>query len=142
MTTTVYFATNRQMSNSADAIDGYPAEITKPLSPQDITYGKALVDGGDIQTNAQGNVTSIMQINKGEFGAATFQELSNTPKDLLVFIHGFANTFSDAITRAALNRDWMAASGLPSTDTTVIGFCWPSEGRVVGPVLPGPYLRD
>lgn len=142
MTTTVYFATNRQVANSADAIDGYPAEITKPLRPQDITYGTALVDGGDIQTNAQGNVTSITQINKGEFGAATFQELSNAPKDLLVFIHGFANTFSDAITRAALNRDWMAASGLPSTDTTVIAFCWPSEGRVVGPVLPEPYLRD
>src|SRR3954470_7261242 len=58
--------------------------------------------------------------------------LDNLGSDLLVFIHGFDNTFSDAISRAAFNREWLAASGLPGTNTTVVAFSWPSSGRVVG----------
>jgi esterase/lipase superfamily enzyme len=60
-----------------------------------------------------------------------------------VFVHGFDNTFSDALTRAAFNREWLAASGLPGTNTTVVAFSWPSSGRIVGyPVAQDAYLAD
>jgi esterase/lipase superfamily enzyme len=62
---------------------------------------------------------------------------------LLVFIHGFDNTFSDAITRAAFNREWLAAAQKPGTDTAVIAFSWPSKGKVIAfPVLQKDYLAD
>ena len=50
---------------------------------------------------------------------------------LLQHVHGFDNAFSDALTRAAFNREWLAASGQPGTNTTVVAFSWPSSGRVV-----------
>ena len=70
-------------------------------------------------------------------------ELSNAGRDLLVFIHGFDNTLSDAVTRAAFNREWLAASQMPGTDTTVIAFSWPSKGQIIAfPVLQADYLAD
>src|SRR5262249_31343375 len=70
-------------------------------------------------------------------------DLTASGRDMLVFIHGFDNTFSDAITRAAFNREWLAASGAPATDTTVIAFSWPSLGKLVSPpILQSDYLTD
>ncbi len=113
------------------------------MSPQLITYGIATVDGVDIATNTQGTVAQISDVQQGEFSPKAVQALSNPGKDLLVFIHGFDNTFSDAVTRAAFNREWLAASGMPRTDTTVIAFSWPSIGQAVAfPVLQKDYLSD
>jgi esterase/lipase superfamily enzyme len=70
-------------------------------------------------------------------------DLSNAGRNLLVFIHGFDNTFEDAITRAAFNREFLAASGQPGTDTTVLAFGWPSLGKIVSfPVLDADYRHD
>lgn len=64
-------------------------------------------------------------------------------RDLLVFIHGFDNSFEDAITRAAFNRKWFAASGVTTADMAVIAFSWPSLGQIVGFPLPQEdYLHD
>jgi len=109
LATTVYFATNRIVTNPSDPDGGYTSAIVPPLKPEEITYGTAIIDGIDIATNA----------------------------------HGFDNTFSDALARAAFNREWLAASGLPGTNTTVVAFSWPSSGRVVGyPVAAEVYLAD
>jgi esterase/lipase superfamily enzyme len=70
-------------------------------------------------------------------------DLSNAGRNLLIFIHGFDNDFEDAITRAAYNREFLAASGKPGTDTTVLAFSWPSLGQIVSfPVLDADYLHD
>jgi esterase/lipase superfamily enzyme len=143
MPTTVYFATNRVVTNSADAINGYEAVMVPPLRPQEITYGTAVVDGVNVQTGAQGAVSQINDVNQGGFSPQAIRDLSNPGRDLLVFIHGFDNTFSDAVTRAAFNREWFAASHMPGTDTTVIAFCWPSKGKIFSPpVLQADYLAD
>jgi esterase/lipase superfamily enzyme len=143
MTTMVYFATNRVVSNAADPIKGYGTGMVSPMSPQLITYGTATVDGVDIATNNPGTVSRISDVQQGGFSPKAVQALSNPGKDLLVFIHGFDNTFSDAVTRAAFNREWLAASGMPQTDTTVIAFSWPSLGKAVTfPVLQKDYLTD
>src|SRR5689334_21403926 len=106
--------------------------MVPPLKPQEITYGTAIVDGIDIAANGQGFVSEINDTKQGGFSDQAFATLSNPGTDLLVFIHGFDNTFSDALARAAFNREWLAASGLPGTNTTVVAFSWPSSGRVVG----------
>jgi esterase/lipase superfamily enzyme len=101
------------------------------------------VDGVDIKTNQQGSITSIQDTNKGTFATSVTGDLSNAGRNLLVFIHGFDNTFEDAITRAAFNREFLAASGKPETDTTILAFSWPSLGKIVSfPVLDGDYRHD
>jgi esterase/lipase superfamily enzyme len=143
MPTTVYFATNRQVTNAQDAVNGYPAAMVPPLDPTQITYGTATVTGVDIPSNTQGVVSGVTDISKGGFSQSAIQTLSNAGNDLLIFIHGFDNTFSDAVTRAAFNREWLAASGAPRTDTTVIAFSWPSSGQLVEfPILQKAYLSD
>jgi len=143
LATTIYFATNRVVTNASDPNGGYTSVMVPPLKPQEITYGTAIVDGIDVATNAQGVVSEIKDIKQGGFSDPAMATLSNPGTDLLVFIHGFDNTFSDAVSRAAFNREWLAASGLPATNTTVVAFSWPSSGRIVGfPVLADPYLAD
>jgi esterase/lipase superfamily enzyme len=143
LSTTVYFATNRVVTNASDPNGGYTSIIVPPLKPQEITYGTAIVEGIDVATNAQGFVSEIKDTKQGGFSAQAIVTLVNPGTDLLVFIHGFDNTFSDAISRAAFNREWLAASGLPGTNTTVVAFSWPSSGRVVGyPVPAASYLAD
>ncbi len=84
-----------------------------------------------------------METGQGGFPPAALADLSASGRNLLVFIHGFDNSFSDAITRAAYNAAWLAGSGTPAADMTVIAFSWPSRGRIVDlPVLTDDYLSD
>ena len=143
MPTTVYFATNRFVTNDQDALNGYQATMVPPLDPTQITYGTATVTGINVSTSAQGTVSGITNVSRGGFSAQAISRLSNSTNDLLIFIHGFDNTFSDAITRAAFNREWLAASQGPRTDTTVVAFSWPSLGKLVAfPILQADYKAD
>ncbi|MBV8705191.1 MAG: alpha/beta hydrolase [Acetobacteraceae bacterium] len=143
MTTKVFFATNRVVTGPADVLGSYSNGIVTPTDPAALTYGVAQVDGIDVDTNAQGTVTSLGDTNQGDFAAPVRSDLSTAGQNLLVFVHGFDNTFSDALTRGAFNREWMAASGIPSAAATVIAFSWPSLGRLVStPVLQEDYLKD
>ena len=79
----------------------------------------------------------------GTFSRDVVGDLADAGRNLLVFIHGFDNTFEDAITRAAFNREFLAASGQTGTDTTVLAFSWPSLGRIVSvPILDAAYRHD
>src|SRR3954463_10134887 len=70
LATTVYFATNRVVTNASDANKGYTSIMVPPLKPQDITYGTAMVDGIDVATNAQGFVSEIKDTKQGGFSDA------------------------------------------------------------------------
>jgi esterase/lipase superfamily enzyme len=143
MPTTIYFATNRVVSNPLDPVAGYGAAMTMPTNPGYLTYGTAFVDGINIDANAQGFVTQIEETAQGHFPPGAAADLSQPGRNLLIFIHGFDNTFSDALTRGAFNREWLAASGVPAADTTVIAFSWPSIGRVAAlPIPQADYLTD
>src|SRR6185437_7439887 len=76
MPTTVYFATNRQVTNASDPVTGYPPIIVPPSSSDQVTFGTAFVDGIDIATNTQGTVSQIVNTNKGSFPPATLADLS------------------------------------------------------------------
>jgi esterase/lipase superfamily enzyme len=143
MSTTVYFASNRILTGSPETVASYGPNIQPPSVSTGITYGTAFVDGIDVAANQPGAIASIQNTNQGSFAANVTGDLAGAGRNLLVFIHGFDNTFEEAITRAAFNREFLAASGLPGTDTTVVAFSWPSLGQIVSfPVLDADYRHD
>ena len=143
MPTTVFFASNRVLTGDPTLIASYGPNIQPPSVSTDIMYGTAFVDGVDIETDQQGSITSIQDTNTGAFAPNVAGDLSNAGRNLLVFVHGFDNTFEDAVTRAAFDREFLAASGKPGTDTTVLAFSWPSLGKIVSfPVPDADYRHD
>jgi esterase/lipase superfamily enzyme len=50
--------------------------------------------------------------------------IAQTPGDLAIFVHGYYNTFADAVRRAALAKADFGFSG------NVVVFSWPSDGEI------------
>jgi esterase/lipase superfamily enzyme len=143
MPTTVHFATNRKLTGPPEDWRSYGTDIVAPSDPGAVTYATAFVDNTDLTADTTGAITAIQNVSRGGFGQAAIDDLSNPGRNLLIFLHGFANSFEAAITRAAFNREWLAGSGVPAADTTVVGFSWPSLGRELAfPLLWGPYRKD
>src|SRR5262249_46436165 len=124
--TNVYFASNRITTGPATQWQSYGPEIVAPTDAGLIRYGVASVDGIDLSVEGSGAITAIENDRLGDFDDILKAEIGGSDKNLLVFIHGFANAFKDGITRAAFNRNWFAASGRSQADTTIIAFSWPS----------------
>ena len=140
MATTVHFASNRTVIGPADQIASYSNTIVAPNNPSYITYGTAFVDDAGLTADTVGAITSIQDLTQGGFSANAIGDLSAPGRDLLVFIHGFDNSFENAITRAAFNQQWFSAGG---ADCAVIAFSWPSLGRLLSfPVPWEDYLTD
>jgi len=137
MLTTVYFATNRALTGPAQDWRSYGANIVTPSDPTALTYATAFVDNTNLTADTTGAIQQIENVATGRFSQAAIDDLSNPGRNLLVFVHGFANSFEDAITRAAFNREWFAQSGVPAADTTVVAFTWSSLGRLLS--LPFPW---
>jgi esterase/lipase superfamily enzyme len=143
MPTTVHFATNRIVNGPPEAMGSYTSDMISPTKPEDATYGTAFVDNSNLTADTVGAITSIQDIRKGGFSQGAIDDLADGGRNLLVFIHGFANSFENAITRAAFNREWLAASGVAAADTAVIAFSWPSLGQIIEPPFPSSsYRRD
>jgi esterase/lipase superfamily enzyme len=143
MATTVYFATNRVVSGSPSDYRNYTNAIVSPTDPNQLTYATAFVKDSNLTADTVGAITSIQSVAKGTFSPEALADLSNPGRNLLVFIHGFDNSFENAITRAAFNQQWFAQSGLAGANTTVIGFSWPSAGKLLAfPILWDGYMKD
>jgi esterase/lipase superfamily enzyme len=143
MLTTVYFATDRALDGPPEDWTSYGTTIRTPSDPAAITYAVAFVDNTDLTADTTGAIQQIQDVWQGGFSQSAIDDLSAPGRNLLVFIHGFDNSFENAITRAAFNREWFAQLNLPGADTTVIAFSWPSLGRLLDLPLPwGDYLRD
>src|SRR5215471_1842114 len=133
MPTTVYFATNRVVNEPADQVSSYTFDIVAPNDPQQVTYGTAFVESSNLTADTVGAIRSIQDLKKGSFSDEAIDDLANGTRNILVFIHGFANSFENAITRAAFNREWLFEGG---ADTAVVAFSWPSRGHVIEPPFP------
>jgi esterase/lipase superfamily enzyme len=143
MLTTVYFATNRALEGPAADWTSYTANIVAPSDPGAITYATAFVDNTDLTADKTGAIEKIENVSTGRFSQSAMDDLSNPGRNLLVFIHGFDNSFEAAITRAAFNREWFAASRVAAADTTVVAFSWPSLGKLISFPLPWEdYQKD
>ncbi len=143
MRTTVHFATNRPVVGDGTEVSDYGSGIVSPSDPGRVTYATAFVDGTDIAADRSGRVVQIGEVNRGGCSDAAIGDLSTPGRNILVFLHGFDNTFEDALTRGAYNRDWIAASGASGADTSIVAFSWPSAGRLIDwPFPPSDYQRD
>jgi esterase/lipase superfamily enzyme len=143
MATTVYFATNRKVTRSPEDYHSYGDSIVAPTDPTAITYGTAFVNNADLTADTVGAITSIQDISMGGFSAPAIADLSDPGRNLLVFIHGFDNSFENAITRAAFNQQWFTQSGAPGANTTVVAFSWPSLGKLITlPIPQEDYFHD
>jgi esterase/lipase superfamily enzyme len=139
---TVYFATNRVMTGPADQLASYSSNLVAPSDPTAVTYGTAFVKDAGLDADTVGAITSINDVQSGEFSESAKGDLSDPGRNLLVFIHGFDNTFENAITRAAFNEQWFEQSGVPSASTTVIAFSWPSAGKLISVPFPDKAYRS
>lgn len=124
----VYFATNRKKQGPGAADYGHKIVLNDPAA---VVYAVAVVVGTDLSKEASGSIASVTDLANGDFSPAVKKRILASKKNLLFFIHGFANSFTDGIKRAAFNREWFAAAGVAAADTTVIAFSWPSKGQVV-----------
>jgi esterase/lipase superfamily enzyme len=142
---TVYFATNRVAPGPTTDWHSYGADIIPPTDPSQIIYAEAFVQGTDVAVEGSGTIAAISHPQTGGFETGVAQDIVGAGKNILIFIHGFANSFLNSIARAAYNREWFAASGANAADTTVIAFSWPSLGQLFAAppqLLPDDYLRD
>ena len=105
MTTTVYFATNRIANHPADRPENYSFFMTAPDNPLQVTYGTAFVDSAGLTADTVGAVRSLQDLQKGSFSQAASDDLAKGGRNILVFIHGFANM--GGVSRAC--RDAMAS---------------------------------
>ncbi|MBS0561050.1 MAG: alpha/beta hydrolase [Proteobacteria bacterium] len=143
MPITVQFATNRALTGPAERLESYSADIVPPTDPAAVTYATAFVADADLTADTVGAITTIQNVASGGFSAQAAGDLADPGRNLLVFIHGFANSFENAITRAAFNTQWLSGANIPGSDTTVVAFTWPSLGKVLSfPVPTADYQSD
>lgn len=78
------------------------------------------------------------------------RDAAESPRDVLVFLHGFANTFDSAMERAAELRDqYLSPPSDPETgerkargrEPLVFAFSWPSDGVAFGTATSGDGSR-
>ncbi|MGR3717015.1 MAG: alpha/beta hydrolase [Thermohalobaculum sp.] len=137
MADTVYVATNRQTTGRPTDPGAYG---TGMLPRGNLTVARAFVAAPDFAADTVGGITDLTLTDWTDPASPSFADLWQSPRPIVVFIHGFANSFADAIQRAAFNRAFLAVGGL---DANIVAFAWPSEGRVLGFPLPvQPYLDD
>ena len=89
--TTVYFATNRVAQGAMTDWRSYGAEIVAPTNPSLIIYAAAFVEGIDLGAEGSGVITAISHAQAGAFHPGVAQDILGSGKNILVFIHGFAN---------------------------------------------------
>jgi esterase/lipase superfamily enzyme len=146
---TVYFATNRQPVMGADGttIVGFGSD-PGPIGGYAVRFGQAQVT---VDVAARTNVMvagslfvapEVLTPAPGaapQFGSRTIfdrlrSSMATDKSPTLVFIHGFSNSFQDAIERAGWNSAFLAAGGFKAN---IFVFTWPSQGsRVAGAPLP------
>lgn len=138
----VYFATNRKAD--AGKPNGFGAEIVGE-DPALISYAVADVAIPDPNDVTKASISGIAELNMGGFSQAVTSTVAGAKQNLLVFIHGFDNSFTDAILRAAFNGAWFKASGEPAADCVVLSFTWPSLGVLFAKpndITPEAYRAD
>lgn len=143
MTTRVFYATNRAPIGDATvvphyALDAAPgehsalrtgiAEVTTAAGPEDKRIVENVFPDRDNDLVKRGKQAVAPAIAAWADAAVTSRQ------DAVLFIHGFANTWTDSICRAAQLRDFYAIpSGGAALPFQVLAFGWPSDGQIMPP---------
>jgi esterase/lipase superfamily enzyme len=146
----VYFATNRQpeTDRTGNDIIGFGSD-PGPISGYAVRFGQASV-AVDLQQRTNvlvpGSIWVAPEIltpapgAAPQFGSRTIFEairrsMATNGRPTLVFIHGFSNSFQDAVERAGWISAFYAGGGFAAD---IFVFSWPSRGGLLGTV-PLPY---
>jgi len=142
---TVYFATNRQpiLKGGTDTIIGFSSELG-PTSGLDVRYGSAQVDV-DLAAKTNEMVDGSLRVadqkllfaarGRPTLGSNTIfdvlrDDMADRKRSAITFIHGFSNSFIDAIERAGWNLVFLGLNA------NMFVFTWPSIASPIGVPLP------
>jgi esterase/lipase superfamily enzyme len=148
---TVYFATNRQpLTNGGDKIIGFGSELG-PIGGLDVRYGRAQVEV-DLAASKSSMIAGSLEVADQKLlfppggapvlGSTTIfdairTDMAKSNRPTIVIVHGFSNSFTDAIGRAG----WILA--FYGIDANVFAFSWPSIASPIGVPLPySDYTHD
>ena len=135
---TVYFATNRDLIGTEKHADF--GETFNPDGPAALRFGRAEVPEScfgddkrlkDIRIEAAPEKLEAADGRKPLLGSAKIfdavrREMQREKRDAAVFVHGYANTFRNALRHAAVLRATYNAAPL-----TMFLVSWPSDGKMV-----------
>ena len=123
---TVYFATNRVPQGATTDWQSYRGDIIPPTDPSQIIYAEAFVEGTDLAVEGSGTLTAISHPQTGGFESGVAEDIVGSGKNILVFIHGFANSF---LIRSPA-RPTIAGGSPPQAQTPPTPQSSPSAGRL------------
>jgi len=133
----LFFATNRNRLPDQNG----QAAFGSAASPgaQGIAFGACSVDNVGDADPGTGTISELQVVNFGGIGPELRTRLlPDAGHDVLVFVHGAANTFRDAMQRAAFNTHWI--NQLPGRPVSTIAFSWPATHYNLGDIAAD--LRD
>ena len=132
----ILFATNRQRLPDAAGLPNF-GDTVLPVGPTALTCATATVTDIDVSAPSSGVIRQISPPNAGGFAAADLAPVLASQNDILVFVHGCANDFNDAITRAAYNKTWLGQGNVPgfSSICDMIAFTWPARKYTIANVV-------
>jgi esterase/lipase superfamily enzyme len=148
---TVYFATNRQpLTDGSDRIVDFGSELG-PTGGLDVRYGSAEVKV-DLKKSQSTMVPGSLKVAEQKLlfpaggnpvlGSKTIfdairEDMVTSKQPTVAFIHGFSNSFKDAIERAG----WILV--FYGIDANMFAFTWPSIASSIGVPLPfSDYTHD
>jgi esterase/lipase superfamily enzyme len=135
--THILFATNRQpVPTAPGAIADFGDAVQAP-GQAGLLCGSADIADIDVMQPSSGRIAALSPTTAGHFSEAALAPLLASQNDILVFVHGCANSFHDAITRAAYNKTWLGMADTPGTSTVcdVIAFSWPARAYVIANIV-------
>ncbi|MCE6951494.1 MULTISPECIES: alpha/beta hydrolase [Rhodobacterales] len=140
---TIYFASNRNVLHETSASGRIFGERFNAGGPQIFRVGKAEVAfaGGDPKDDRNWQLGQTRLFPESLDSRRTegvrlgskrlFDELrvalKENDRDVIVYIHGFANTFEETVLRAATLQEIYSSA---EQQALVVVFSWPSNGRV------------
>ncbi|MFV0335570.1 MAG: alpha/beta hydrolase [Tropicimonas sp.] len=141
--TRIYFASNRNVRHERSKSGNILGDRFNADGPQCFRVGEAevVLSGDDPKDDASWKVGRTQLYpedldSRGEAGAKLgsqrlFGELRKTLKaenmDVIIYIHGFANSFQNSVQRAAALQELYSSE---EQKVMVVMFSWPSNGRV------------
>ena len=136
MNTTIYFATNRQITSEGEFSDWCHPNM------DELRFGSVTFNGSELYSKELEEFMNLGQVEvlpedvaAGQFGSIDlFTRLQNIirnkKKDVLIYIHGYNYSFRESAARAAQMQQLFAAAG---KDILVVLFAWPSRGEGIAP---------
>ncbi len=133
--TTVYFATNRNATVSGGKITGFGKHLSQS-GLDDLRFGIAKVKSKSIDLK-------VLPDDPKKGSQALFKKIKESMDigcDTIVYIHGYNNTFEDAIRDGAkMLSKYSISSNQVSFQPCIFVFSWPSDGQNFPPAV---YSRD